>query len=231
VAEQLTRTAGSAGRATDGNAADGDLAAVAAELGTATLHEAAGQIGAMNSASGSRTPGLPLAGWAFPVACPANDNLWLHRGVYAASPGDVLVVDVAGHFEAGYWGEVLSWAARSRGLAGVVIDGGVRDVARLGEIGVPVFSRCRSIRGTTKHVDGRGQLNEPTVVGGLIVPPGDLVVGDDDGVVLLPRAEVPAILAKARARQDRETEIIAQIREGRTTLELFGFAAAGGAVT
>jgi 4-hydroxy-4-methyl-2-oxoglutarate aldolase len=158
------------------------------------------------------------------VACPPNDNLWLHRAVYAARPGDVLVVDVAGHFEAGYWGEILSWAARSRGLAGVVIDGGVRDVARLAEIGVPVFSRCLSIRGTTKHADGRGRLNQPTVVGGLIVQPGDLVVGDDDGVVLLPRADVPGILEKALARQGRETEIIAQIRDGRTTLELFGLA-------
>lgn len=224
MAEQLTDTADNVGRRAAGDGTGADLASVAAQLGTATLHEAAGQIGAMHSAIVSRTPGLPLAGWAFPVACPANDNLWLHRAVYAAAPGDVLVVDVAGHFEAGYWGEILSWAARSRGLAGVVIDGGVRDVARLGEIGVPVFSRCRSIRGTTKHADGRGALNQPTVVGGLTVQPGDLVVGDDDGVVLLPRPDVPGILAKARAREDRETEIIAQIREGRTTLELYGFA-------
>jgi 4-hydroxy-4-methyl-2-oxoglutarate aldolase len=202
--------------------AGGELTKAAATFGAATLHEAAGQIGVMTSAIVTRTPGLPLAGWAYPVACPANDNLWLHRAVYAAKPGDVLVVDVGGAFEAGYWGEILSWAARARGLAGVVIDGGVRDTARLAGIGVPVFSRCCSIRGTSKRPDGRGVLNQPTVVGGVTVQPGSLVVGDDDGVVLLPRADVPGILAAASARLDKETQIIAQIQEGRTTLELFG---------
>lgn len=204
--------------------ADGEIAALAARFGTATLHEAAGQIGVMSSTIVSRTPGLSLAGWAFPVTCPPNDNLWLHRAVYAAKPGDVLVVNVGGAIEAGYWGEILSWAARARNLAGVVIDGGVRDTARLAAIGLPVYSRCCSVRGTSKRADGQGNLNQRTVIGGLTVEPGDLVVGDDDGVVLLPRALLPEIFDEAHRRQAKETEIIAQIQKGRTTIELLGLA-------
>jgi 4-hydroxy-4-methyl-2-oxoglutarate aldolase len=192
----------------------------AGELGPSTLHEAAGRIGAMASAVAAMTPGIPLAGWAFPVVSPPGDNLWLHRAVYAATPGSVLVVDVSDGHEYGYWGEVLSHAALVRGLAGVVIDGGVRDTAQLKQIGLPVYARRRCIRGTVKDPEGPGALNLPAVVGGVRVHPGDLVVGDDDGLVVLPRQTVQSAVADGEARVRREADVIARLYRGDRTIEL-----------
>jgi 4-hydroxy-4-methyl-2-oxoglutarate aldolase len=202
--------------------ATGDLLAAAVSLGSATLHEAAGQIGALPSEIASRTPRLPLVGPAFPVRCPPEDNLWLHKAVYAAAPGDVIVADCGGAYEAGYWGEVLSYAAHARGLAGLVIDGGVRDLARLDDIGMPVFSRRVCMRGTAKAQDGDGTLRSPVTLGGIVVRHGDLVVGDGDGVVVLPADLVPGIIAAAQARQRKESEYISKIQSGYRTLDLYG---------
>jgi 4-hydroxy-4-methyl-2-oxoglutarate aldolase len=191
-------------------------------LGSATLHEAAGQIGALPSEIVTRTPSLPLAGWAFPVTCPPADNFWLHRAVYAASPGDVIVATVGGAYEAGYWGEVLSCAALSRGLAGLVIDGGVRDQARLEGVGLPVFSRTVCMRGTAKARTGRGALKSPMTVGEVLIHHGDLVVGDRDGVLVLPATRVASIIDAAEQRGRKEEEYMAKIAAGQTTLELYG---------
>jgi 4-hydroxy-4-methyl-2-oxoglutarate aldolase len=200
----------------------GGLRDVLLRLGSATLHEAAGQIGALPSEIKTRTPSLALAGRAFPVTCPPADNLWLHRAVYAAEPGDVIVASVGGEYEAGYWGEVLSCAALSRGLAGLVIDGGVRDQARLEEIGVPVFSRTICMRGTTKSRDGQGALRAPVTIGGVVINHGDLVVGDQDGVLVLPAKRVSVIINAGEQRARKEEEYIARIMAGQTTLELYG---------
>jgi 4-hydroxy-4-methyl-2-oxoglutarate aldolase len=191
-------------------------------LGSATLHEAAGQIGALPSEITSRTPSLPLIGRAFPVSCPPADNLWLHKAIYAAAPGDVIVAHVGGAYEAGYWGEVMSAAARARGLGGLVIDGGVRDKARLAAIGVPVFSRRICMRGTAKSRNGNGALKAPITLGDVVIRLGDLVVGDEDGVVVLPAELVPGIISAAEQRQSKETEYLSMIRAGHSTLELYG---------
>jgi 4-hydroxy-4-methyl-2-oxoglutarate aldolase len=139
-----------------------------------------------------------------------------------AEPGDVIVATVGGAYEAGYWGEVLSCAALSRGLAGLVIDGGVRDQARLESIGVPVFSRNVCMRGTTKSRTGQGTLKTPITMGEIVIHHGDLVVGDTDGVLVLPAGRVSAIIDAAEQRGRKEAEYMSRIMDGQTTLELYG---------
>lgn len=195
--------------------------ALAAEFGTSTIHEAAGKIGALPSAIRCLTPGLVLAGRAVTVTGPPADNLWLHRALYAADAGDVLVAEPGHHAEAGYWGEVLSHAAKTRNLAGVVIDGCARDSDRLPGIGLPVFGRGFCMRGTSKHGDGSGSINRPLALGDVIVHPGDVVLGDGDGVVVLPLDRLDEVIGSALARQNREAEIISALRAGARTLDLY----------
>ena len=133
--------------------------------------------------------GLPLsAGPALTVHSPGGDNLWLHRALDVAQPGDVLVVHVSGAHEHGYWGEIMTTMAKVRGLAGLVIDGCVRDGVLLEQIGFPVFARGLCIRGTGKDYGAIGWIGEPVLIGDVTVSAGDLVVGDGDGVVAVPRA-------------------------------------------
>ncbi|WP_322723511.1 RraA family protein [Streptomyces spongiae] len=192
-------------------------------LSAATLHEAAGRIGALPSSIGPAFAGARIAGPAFPVASPPGDNLWIHRAVYAAEPGDVLVVDVGGGTEFGYWGEILSTAALARGLAGLVINGGVRDRDALAELGLPVFSAGLCIRGTGKDLDGAGSLGTSVRIGEVFVDRGDLVAGDADGVVVVPQADTQAVLKTAAEREDKEAELMRRIRAGERTLDLYGW--------
>jgi 4-hydroxy-4-methyl-2-oxoglutarate aldolase len=192
-----------------------------ASFPTATLHEASGQRGALPSAIKPIFPAFRVHGPAFPVQSPKRDNLWLHRAIYAAQPGDVLVVDVGGEFEAGYWGEIMSYAAAERHLGGLVINGCVRDKVELGAVGFPIFARGLCIRGTTKDHEAVGGLNQVIDIGGCRVVPGDLVVGDEDGVVVVPKEEVATITAAARAREKKEQDIVAQLRAGKSTLEIY----------
>lgn len=194
-----------------------------AELGSATLHEAGGRIGALPAAIRAMTPSPAFAGPALTVSCPPADNLWLHRAVYAAAPGDVLIANVSDAYEWGYWGEVLSCAARERRIAGVVINGCVRDLVRLAEIGLPVFARGSAIRGTVKHLEGAGAVNGDLVVGEIIVRAGDWVVGDEDGVVVIPQSNLDLVLADARERVDKEAHLIQELRRGKRTLDLYDF--------
>jgi 4-hydroxy-4-methyl-2-oxoglutarate aldolase len=201
-------------------------AEAAAAFGSATLHEAAGRMGALPARLRPAFAGAALAGRAYPVYCPAGDNLWIHRALYQAEPGDVLVIATSAPDEYGYWGEILSEAAVARGLAGLVIDGGVRDTAHLGRVGFPVFSSSVCIRGTIKDPQGRGVIGEPVVVGEVTVNRGDLVVGDGDGVVAIPEHLAGEVLASSAAREARERDIIAQLRAGKTTLELYSLPSA-----
>ncbi len=196
-----------------------------ASLGAATVHEAYGRRGALPSAIKPVHVSSRVCGPAFTVDCPPSDNLWIHRAVYAAAPGDVLVVDVRGQTEAGYWGEILSEAALVRGLGGLVITGGVRDVDRIAALGFPVFAANVCIRGTGKEPAGDGRLGEPIRVGTVTVRPGDAVVGDADGVVVVEAGEVDAVIAAARARALEERDVLRRIRDGESTLEIFGLTA------
>jgi 4-hydroxy-4-methyl-2-oxoglutarate aldolase len=206
-------------------AADGISVQGLAALGSATLHEAGGRIGALPAAIRPMTPSPSCAGPAVTVSGPPADNLWLHRAVYRCKPGDVLMASVSGAYEWGYWGEVLSCAATERGIAGVVIDGCVRDLVRLGEVGLPVFARGSAIRGTVKHSDGVGAINQDLVIGEILVHPGDWVVGDEDGVVVIPRDRLAAVAAAGRLRVEKEAQLLQQLREGKRTLDLYDFPA------
>ena len=197
--------------------------ALAGTQAAATLHEAAGRIGVMPSAIKPVAPSFKVCGPAVTVHSPGGDNLWLHRAIYVARPGDVLMVHVSEAYEFGYWGEIMSAAAHARGLGGLVIDGCVRDGAVLEQFGFPVFARGLCIRGTGKDFGARGWINHPTLFGDLVVNAGDLVVGDTDGVVVLPRERAAELVQAAVAREHKEAGIIEQLRAGERTLELYNF--------
>jgi 4-hydroxy-4-methyl-2-oxoglutarate aldolase len=162
--------------------------------------------------------GARLGGPAFTVQGIGGDNLALHRAIYAAPPGSVLVADLQGA-RYGHWGEVLALAAQQRGLAGLVIDGGVRDITEMAAMDFPVFARHVSVVGTGKlHT---GTLGVTVRVAGVNVEPGDLVVGDADGVIVIPAAHIGWALDKADVRVADEQRAFDALRAGATTLELY----------
>ncbi len=165
-------------------------------------------------------PGAQLAAPAFPVRCTPGDNLAIHVAVTRAPAGSVLVVDVGDVPGRGYWGEVLTTAAQARGLAGLVIDGGVRDVAGLQRLGFPVFSRTVALPGATKTLPGAVGIT--TTVAGVSVSVGDWVVGDVDGVVIVPGTSLTDVVAAGRGREEKERTYFAALRAGDTTLSLLG---------
>jgi 4-hydroxy-4-methyl-2-oxoglutarate aldolase len=195
----------------------------ARKLPSATLHEAGGRIGVMPSAIKPVAPSFRICGPAVTVHSPPGDNLWIHRAIYVAQPGDVLVVHVSGGHDFGYWGEIMSTAALARGLGGLVIDGCVRDGAVLEAFGFPVFARGLCIRGTGKDFGARGWINAPTLFDDLVVNAGDLIVGDVDGVVAIPREKAPAMVAAAELREAKETSVLERLRAGERTLEVYQF--------
>jgi 4-hydroxy-4-methyl-2-oxoglutarate aldolase len=194
------------------------LADVLAGLGTATLGESGAE--PMHPRVRAAWSGAHLAAPAFTVQCPPGDNLAIHVAVVAAPPGSALVVQVDGLPERGYWGEVLATAAEARGLAGLVIDGGVRDVDALARHGFPVFCNCIALRGTIK--DTGGTVGGPVRVGDAAVHAGDWVVADADGVAVISADALDDVLERARARAERERGLFTRLREGATTIDLLG---------
>jgi len=200
-----------------------ELVIAAREFPAATIHEAAGKTGALPSAIKPVSTTFRVCGPAVTVHSPAGDNLWIHRALYAAQPGDVLVVHVSGAYEHGYWGEIMSTAAKVRGLAGLVIDGCVRDGALLEQIGFPVFARGLCIRGTGKDFDAAGGGDFPTLFADVTVQAGDLVMGDADGIVCVPRARVRTVLQAAERRVQDEAKIVERLQQGESTLDVYGW--------
>jgi 4-hydroxy-4-methyl-2-oxoglutarate aldolase len=191
-------------------------------LSAATVHEAYGGRGALPSMIKPVQPRVRVCGPAFTVDCPPGDNLWLHRAIYAAGPGDVLVADTSGHTEAGYWGEILSHAALARHLGGLVIAGGARDTEEISALGFPVFAASVCIRGTAKDPQADGQLGGPIRIGDVAVRSGDAVVGDADGVVIVAAEDVEAVAVSAHARLAAERDMVERLRSGASTLEILG---------
>lgn len=190
--------------------------------GTSTLYEASRLPCALDYAIRPVWHGAAVAGPAFPVVCAPGDNLGIHIALDQAPPGHVLVVDAAG-FVAGYWGEVLTVAAQARGVTGLVIDGGARDIAAIEQHKFPVFARGISMRGTVKfHAPSVGQT---ITIANVQVAPGDLIVADADGVIAIPQAQVEQTLAAARMRADKEASIMKRLQTGETTLEILGLTA------
>jgi 4-hydroxy-4-methyl-2-oxoglutarate aldolase len=189
-----------------------------AGLGVATVYEAAGRIGSVDPAIKPLAPGIRILGPAFTVLCHPQDNLMLHKALQLAQPGDVLVTSTGGHCNAGYWGGLMATSAMARGIAGLAIDGCVRDSAEIIEMGFPVFSRGTCIRGTTKGV--LGKINHPMLFGEVIVQPGDLILGDDDGMVVIPQTEIQRVLEAARRRVEAEKVKGDKLRQGISSVEL-----------
>ncbi len=155
---------------------------------------------------------------AFPVNCSTADNLAIHVAVAEAPAGSVLVVNVGHESARGYWGEVLTTGAEARGLRGLVIDGGVRDVDALEAHAFPVFSTMIALRGATKQEPGN--VGGAAMVGDVEVAAGDWIVGDADGVTVVPHAHLDDVLGAGRARAEKEEHFFQELRAGRTTLQL-----------
>ena len=202
---------------------DPAVLADALALGTATLHEAAGRLGALPATLQPVAPTMRVAGPAFTVRCPPGDNLWIHRAIYAASPGDVLVVatgDTAAEW--GYWGEIMTVAAQTAGLAGLVLQGGTRDHHALTELALPIHSLGACIRGTIKDKAlDHGRLGEPIQLDDVTIQAGDLVVADTDGVVAIAHDTIDDVINRSHQRVDKERDAIAALRTGATTLDLY----------
>lgn len=159
--------------------------------------------------------GTPMAGTAFTVRTRAGDNKMIHEALDLVRPGDVLVVDGDGDMSRALIGEIMCTIARKRGVAGFVLDGAIRDVDAIARDGFPVFARAAIHRGPYKN--GPGEINVPVAVGGMVVRPGDIVVGDSDGVVAFDPAISHHLLAAVRAQEKKEAEILRTIEEGTYT--------------
>ncbi|RZS86614.1 4-carboxy-4-hydroxy-2-oxoadipate aldolase/oxaloacetate decarboxylase [Pigmentiphaga kullae] len=192
-------------------------------LPASTLHEAAGRIGVLPPEIKPVATGMKICGPALTVHSPSGDNLWLHRALYVAKPGDILVVHVSYGFDYGYWGEIMSCAATARGLGGLVIDGCVRDGATLATSSFPVAARGLCMRGTGKDIGARGWINYPLMMGDIVIEAGDLIVGDADGVVAIPRVSARQVIDDSLAREIKEANVMARLREGERTLEIYDF--------
>ena len=192
-----------------------------ADFETATVHEAYGGKGALSCDIKPIVPSGRVCGPAVTVSGRPGDNLILHKAIYVAEPGDALVATVGGYTEAGPWGEIMTVAAQARRIAGLIIDGSVRDSSAIRRLRFPVFSRAISIKGTTKET--LGLINHPIHMGGIPIRPGDIVLGDADGVVVVAAADLTWVLEKCRQRRDKEEKAMEEIRRGKSTLELYGF--------
>lgn len=177
--------------------------------------------GTMDSGIKPIDPKSRMLGRAVTVQCYPGDNLALHQGIYAAEPGDVLILDCHGYTEAGHFGDIMALACQMRGIAGVVIDGSCRDSEDIKELGLPVFVRGFNPSGTVKA--SLGKVNVPVTCGGVRVNPGDMVLGDCDGVVVIPREKEDQVFEKAQAKFAKEEKLVEELKAGKTTLEIYGF--------
>ncbi|BAP42483.1 dimethylmenaquinone methyltransferase [Pseudomonas sp. StFLB209] len=193
------------------------------KLGSATIHEAQGQAGALDSCLKPIDPTVRLCGPALTVDCRPDDNLAIHYALTKAKPGDVLVVDAKGFMEAGPWGDLLTLASQKLGIAGLVMNGAVRDADAIIEMGFPTFARGLSIKGTNKCQPGK--VNVPVVIGNVQIQPGDIIIGDRDGLVVVEQDRVEEVIRLSRAREEKEDGIREGIEAGVSTIELLGLQA------
>ena len=191
-----------------------------ARLGSATVYEAAGREGLVDAPLHRVIPGSRAAGPARTVLCGQDDNLMVHAAMSRVEPGDVLVLAMPEPTPVALVGDLLATQAKARGAAAILVDGAVRDVDELAELGLPIWSRFVRIRGAGK--DLVGALDEPVTVGGQVIEPGDVVVLDGDGAAVVPHARLDEVLAAALERERREADKRAKLQGGALSYDLDG---------
>lgn len=199
--------------------ADKDHVEGLTRLGVATVHEANHRSGLMHGIH-PVTGGVTTGGTAITCLNFAGDNLMLHAAVDVAQPGDILIVGVTSPSSHGMFGDLLATACRARGITGVVLDAGARDVGDLRDMKYPVWARTISASGTAKSIPG--WVNVPISCGGVVVFPGDAVLADDDGVVVVSRQDTAEVLSDATRRQEHEADLRERFAAGETSLDTAG---------